>query len=523
VAFRATIAGVRVDPSDEQTLARVGLVPANDPQSAGVPRAGDVIAAKYRVERVLGVGGMGIVLAVTHLQLGEAYAIKCLLPGGAADAETVERFMREARAAVRIKSEHIARVSDVGKLDNGSPYILMEYLSGHDLSDVLRASGPLSIRDAVEYVLQACTGIAEAHALGIVHRDLKPSNLFLTQRLDGASLVKVLDFGISKAVADSGPHQPSLTQTASVFGSPAYMSPEQIRSAKNVDFRTDVWALGVILYELLTGELPFVAETSGGLLSAIAADEPRRLRERRRDATEALEAIVARCLEKKVHQRFQSVSELATALEPFRSAGSLVSVGRIRRLSGAPANQHVHLAVTPASNRQLDAAPVDVGAATDKAWTTGSRDTKTSRGLRVLVGAAVIVSVASFGLYAGLRWGGAGRVPVAAETARSTAEAVVPASGGSIASEPSLAPGPGPSAAPAVSSTSTSMSTPPTATARVTGPRPPRAVSHAQPATTSSAAASSGRRDLPAPPVLPSASATSSPPSQLDGPLENSH
>jgi serine/threonine-protein kinase len=392
-----------VDSRDEQTMARVGLVDAHAPQTTGAPRIGEVIAEKYRVERVLGIGGMGIVLAVTHLQLGEPYAIKCLLPGGAADPETVERFMREARAAVRIKSEHIARVSDVGQLASGAPYILMEYLTGQDLSELLESAGPLSVRDAVEYVLQACTGIAEAHALGIVHRDLKPSNLFLTKRLDGASLVKVLDFGISKALGDGAPDNPSLTQTTSVFGSPAYMSPEQIRSAKNVDFRTDVWALGVILFELLTGKTPFTAETSGGLLSAIAADEPHRLRELRPDAGAELDAIVARCLEKKVQNRFQSVSELASALEPFRSANSLVSVGRIRRLSNAPPTRTVVPVAPLSSSRGLPVTEVDVGAATDKAWTTAPHPPKGGRAILALVAAAVVASLAVGGWYAVLR------------------------------------------------------------------------------------------------------------------------
>src|SRR5439155_10572830 len=161
-------------------------------------------------------------------------------------------------------------------LPNGAPYMLMEYLEGQDLGAIIKQRGRIAVADAIEYVLQAATGVAEAHANGIVHRDLKPSNLFLTKRADGAPFIKVLDFGISKTTEET--HAPALTQTRETFGSPAYMSPEQIRSAKNVDARTDVWSLGLILHELIAGRTPFHAETSGGLLSAIAADPPEPLR-----------------------------------------------------------------------------------------------------------------------------------------------------------------------------------------------------------------------------------------------------
>jgi serine/threonine-protein kinase len=314
----------------EKTHFAVGTGPGES--SAGIPRVGDVISGKYRVERVVGMGGMGVVLAVTHLQILEPYAIKFLLPKAARDPETAARFLREARAAVRIKSEHIARVSDVGQTEEGTPFIVMELLEGSDLGELVAERGRLPIADAVEYVLQACEGIAEAHALGIIHRDLKPTNLFLTTRSDGMPFVKVLDFGISKAPAEGLQH-PTLTDTSSVFGSPAYMSPEQIRSAKNVDARSDVWSLGVILHELLTGEVPFEGETAGAVLSAIAADPPTRLRARRQDASEELEALVLRCLSKSAAERFANVGELAAALEPFKGSSGIASVARIQRLS----------------------------------------------------------------------------------------------------------------------------------------------------------------------------------------------
>ncbi|MDB4996534.1 MAG: serine/threonine protein kinase, partial [Myxococcaceae bacterium] len=300
----------------------------------GVLGIGDVIAGKYVVEKVLGAGGMGIVVGARHMKLDEQVAIKCLLPSVANDKESVERFMREARASVKIKNEHVVRVMDVGLLDTGSPYMLMEHLEGNDLGHHLREEGRLPIADAVDYVLQACEAIAEAHALGIVHRDLKPSNLFLMRRSDGTPCIKVLDFGISKALSvTETPQDPGLTDTQSVFGSPTYMSPEQVRSAKRVDHRTDIWALGVILHELITGTSPFVGESVPGLLASIVADPPTRARSTRAEVPEGLELVIMGCLEKDVNRRTQTIADLARALFPYTDSGSASSVQRIERLS----------------------------------------------------------------------------------------------------------------------------------------------------------------------------------------------
>src|SRR5580658_7834898 len=201
--------------------------------SAAIPRQGETILGKYEVEQVLGAGGMGVVLAVRHLQLGQRYAIKFVKSEAAADPTVVARFIREARAAVALSSEHVAKVFDVGSLENGAPFMLMEHLAGVDLGQVLDREGPLGIPEAVGAILQACEAIAEAHALGIVHRDLKPSNLFVSKRADGTRIIKVLDFGISKTV--DTPAGQGLTQSGALMGSPGYMSPEQVRSPKTVD------------------------------------------------------------------------------------------------------------------------------------------------------------------------------------------------------------------------------------------------------------------------------------------------
>jgi serine/threonine-protein kinase len=309
--------------------ARALSIMTSPPSVSGV-RPGDVLAGKYRVDRVLGAGGMGIVVAAHHIGLDERVAIKFLLPEMLAHGEAVARFAREARAAVKIKSDHVARVSDVGTLENGAPYIVMEYLEGGDLSAWLKQHGALPLEQAIEFVLQACEAIAEAHALGIVHRDLKPANLFVIRRPDGALSVKVLDFGISKmrGVGSSVPDV-SITKTSAMMGSPLYMSPEQMQSAKDVDSRTDIWALGIILYELVSGESPFMAEGIPELVAKIISMPPPPLRARKPDLPAGFEAVIERCLAKDRNQRFESVGELAHALLPYAPRRSRLSIDRI--------------------------------------------------------------------------------------------------------------------------------------------------------------------------------------------------
>lgn len=296
-------------------------------------RAGDVIAEKYVIDKVLGAGGMGVVVAATHVDLGQRVAIKFLHGEAAKDMGTVERFIREARAAVRIQSEHVARVIDVGRMSGGAPYMVMEYLDGVDLSDEIARRGQLEPEEAVGFLLEAMEAIAEAHALQIVHRDLKPANLFLTNRKDGSRSVKVLDFGISKAVQEA---DASLTQTSTMLGSPLYMAPEQVRDARSVDTRADIWSLGVILYECLAGTVPFGGETLSGVLAAIIADPPRPLDEVRPELPRAIVSIVNDCLVKDRERRIQNVSDLAARLSDYGPGKFRVSVDRIYSLMGQP-------------------------------------------------------------------------------------------------------------------------------------------------------------------------------------------
>lgn len=299
-------------------------------------RPGDVIAGKFRVERQLGKGGMGVVVAATHVAFGDKVAIKLLLPKAAADAGIVERFIREGRAARSIRSEHVVQVTDVDTLDSGAPYMVMEHLDGIDLSRRLRRDGQLGIDETVELMLQACEALAEAHALGIVHRDLKPGNLFLTTRRDGSTALKVLDFGISKGVGQGDPSlDGELTSAEVTMGSPPYSSPEQLRSARSVDARADLWSLGIILYQCFAGKRPFVANDFPTLCARILTEAPPPLRRLRSDVPPGLAAAVLRCLEKDPEHRFQNVGELAVALHPFASKRGRMSVERILRVLAA--------------------------------------------------------------------------------------------------------------------------------------------------------------------------------------------
>jgi eukaryotic-like serine/threonine-protein kinase len=300
---------------------------------------GQVVAGKYRIDSVIGEGGMGYVVVAYHLQLDTKVAIKLLRAEMATNAEAVERFAREARAAVRITSPHVARVFDVGQLENGAPYMVMEFLEGGDLSNLIHKRGPLPIQEAVDYVLQACEAIAEAHAAGIVHRDLKPANLFCARRPDGSVTIKVLDFGISKLTGGAAGAL-NHTKTTAIMGSPFYMSPEQMESTRGVDIRTDVWGLGIILYELVTGRTPFEGNTMPEVCLRIATQQPPPLRSLRMDAPAALELAILRCLEKDRDKRYGNVARLAVALREFASSRGRQSVDTIMRTmeaSGQPA------------------------------------------------------------------------------------------------------------------------------------------------------------------------------------------
>jgi serine/threonine-protein kinase len=272
---------------------------------------------------------MGVVVAATQIELDRPVALKFLLPKVLERPGLVTRFSREARAAAKLESEHVARVLDVGTLDSGAPYIVMEYLEGRDLASLVSSRGAVPCDQAVGYILQACEAVAEAHSLGIVHRDLKPGNLFLANRTSGAPVVKVLDFGLSKF---ANPGEENVTSESSILGSPLYMSPEQLMSARTADARSDIWSLGVVLYELLTARAPFQYERIAGLVTAILQKPPAPMDEGGAGVPPGLQSVVLRCLEKDPAMRFPSVAHLAHALGPFGPPGSDRSVERVAHL-----------------------------------------------------------------------------------------------------------------------------------------------------------------------------------------------
>ena len=327
------------DPGDR------GLAPPDSAVHVYAPEAhtfspqdyavGKVLSGRFRVEHVIGVGSMGVVLAATHLELDERVAIKFIrsemqkLPG------VLSRFAREAKAAVSIRSEHVAQVFDVGTAEGIGPYIVMEYLQGRDLGAVLELEGRLPIRRAVHYVMQACEALAVAHSSGITHRDIKPENLFLTCQGD-LELIKLLDFGISKATLTGTVFgdELSASESSCLLGTPLYMSPEQIRSTSEVDHRADIWSLGAVLYELLTARSAFVADSVRQVWTRILETAPTPLAADCPEAPAALQAVIDRCLEKDPAHRFQNVAELAIALLPFAPSRAIPYAQRVSSILG---------------------------------------------------------------------------------------------------------------------------------------------------------------------------------------------
>ena len=295
---------------------------------------GEIIGGRYRVDRIVAEGGMGIIVAATHLELEETVAIKFLRDEFASKPEVVGRFAREAKAAAKLKSEYVASVYDVGISPERGPYIVMEYLEGEDLETVLTADGRLPYGRACELMMQACEAIANAHANGIIHRDIKPANLFLVRR-NGVAVVKVLDFGVSKTALTGNVFGGaiSLVKTQTLVGSPIYMSPEALRGREEVTASSDIWSIGAVLYELITGDTAFNGASITELCAAVLETEPTPMSERVPDLPMELEDVIMKCLHKEPVGRWHNVAELVCALAPFAPSRARISIERVIEIS----------------------------------------------------------------------------------------------------------------------------------------------------------------------------------------------
>jgi tRNA A-37 threonylcarbamoyl transferase component Bud32 len=418
---------------------------------------GEMIAGKYRIERVLGAGGMGIVYAARHVDLHEVFAIKLMRPAeeGEGDAAATERFLREARASARLRGEHVARVHDVGRLEDGTPYMVMEHLDGVDLRKLFKSRrGALPIDEVVDHVLQACEAVAEAHAAGIIHRDLKPANLFLTRRPNGTPCIKVLDFGISKQLGAA--KGLDVTNTTDILGSPFYMAPEQMRSGRSADPRSDIWSLGVVLYELAGGVLPFQGDSITEVCARVLQDRPIPLATRSPGVSAGFDHIVLRCLEKEPENRFQTVAELAAALRALR-AGDPVAIAATTARASLPAAQEIPAEAAPSA-----------------AWGTTGTKAEAPRGSwsRLHIGLVAVLCIAAGAVGAAalfLARGDSG--PPATPVAAAGAPSVTAAATSTESSSPSVSPAA--SAVPPASAAS-SEAPPPASAASSTVPGPPR-------------------------------------------------
>jgi serine/threonine-protein kinase len=403
------------------------------------PAAGTVVAGKYRVEGPLGDGGMGVVVLATHVGLDQRVAIKFLHAEALKSRDSVERFFREAKVAARIRSDYVARVHDVGTLDGGVPYIVMEYLEGSDLGALIARHGALPLDEVCEIALQACEALAEVHAAGIVHRDLKPTNLFVTRRADGSPAVKLLDFGISKLApgADETRTDPALTATTAIMGSPSYMSPEQLKSTKDVDHRTDVWSLGTVLYEAITGRPAFRGETLPQVCAMIAADDPVPPSTLREGVPPELERAILGCLRKNPAEREELV-ELSRALAGLAPARAGASLERIEATLGVSSSKPMSAAVRPVEERRRSLS-VATGVRRQQGEEPEERKREERRGKRgrggILLLLLVVGSVVALALYTGqLNPNGLRRDVSGATSAVTSAASAVSSAAGAVSS-----------------------------------------------------------------------------------------
>ena len=409
-----------------------------------LPTSGEVISGKYEIVRVIGEGGMGVVFEAKHLKLHQRVAIKMLLPDMLTHDVIVSRFEREARASGQLRNRHTVRVIDVDVTAQGLPYMVMEYLAGHDLQTELDLRERLPVDEAVHYMLQACAAMVEAHQLGIVHRDLKPANLFLALEPDGRDasaarlvIVKVLDFGISKLHVEGDVR---LTVAESVIGTAMYMSPEQVRSSGEVDARTDIWALGIILFELISGRPPWLGSPTQLAAMVVSEDAPD-VRTYAADVPAEVAAIITKALKRDPNERYADVRQLALALTPYAPAGGarLPSSMRFAQASIAPPRVSLRPAALEDANTILQAPAVSEsrmgggGPGTTPGWTQSGQPAARNRTLLIGFVAAFVVGLFIVG---GVATAWVRSHPTAAAEPSSAVVPVAPAAASSAAVAP---------------------------------------------------------------------------------------
>jgi serine/threonine-protein kinase len=355
---------VALEPVKTPISTRSGTMPLPNQISDAPFQVGEEIAGRYVVERAIAEGGMGIVLAARHCDLDEVVAIKFLKPEFARNPDIIGRFAREAKACTRIKSEYVAKVLDVGVSPSRGPFIVMEYLEGQDLSEQLVISGRLPYERAVELLLQTCEALAQAHAHEIIHRDIKPENLFVIKGSADVPVVKVLDFGVSKAALAGSRifgNEIDVSKTQTLMGTPLYMSPEQLRGQIDVDAKADVWAVGTVLYELLTGEPPFTGTTVPEVCASVLETTPKKISDRAPEVPFELEEVIAKCLEKTPGKRYSTIAELAIALQPFGPKRARMCVERAiaaaKSANQVPPSLTSPISLAPPSNGPNSAGP----------------------------------------------------------------------------------------------------------------------------------------------------------------------
>jgi eukaryotic-like serine/threonine-protein kinase len=376
---------------------------------------GEIIDEKYKITRLIGEGGMGAVFEGENLLISRRVAIKVLHAAMAMNEQTVERFQREARAAGRIGNDHILEVLDLGKLPNGDHYMVLEYLDGEPLNGRIQRLGKMSPEQVAPLMTQVLAGLGAAHDAGIIHRDLKPDNLFVLREKAGQKdYVKIIDFGISKFNPLSGDDaQKKMTQTGAIMGTPYYMSPEQARGSLEADGRSDLYSIGVIIYEAVTGQVPFDGQTINELMFAIALNDPRPIEEFAPDIDPAFKLIVQKAMNKDKDARYQSAAEFADDLRAWMAGKALPVATALDSGSAGPRP-------TPTATTAAAAVPATSGAAaagsTTSTWSTSQADAgiptnKTPIVAATLIGAVVLLGG---GTFAAVKLFGDGPAPVEA-------------------------------------------------------------------------------------------------------------